>query len=218
MIWSLVRRARAQTRWLLAGSLGFALFSQQAFAEESGGGKVVAIEEDWELIVKEPDDETQAPQVTCIISPDDGSLFAAFNLNHKSFPEYDPGGLHLQLWNGEVPLGSAAFPDDSSLRTNNEVVTWTTRMEVKEGQLRFEIVAGSSNTWGTFGGTGTLKAAISSSAENLNQYDPANSVGNSGIGYASNRVTSLKLKGVRKILHSGDVVEDNSSRTVYPQD
>jgi hypothetical protein len=187
---------------------------------EDDGGKVVAIEEDWELVLKEPDEETEAPQVTCILAPSnsDHDVFAAFNINHKSYPAYDAGGLHLQLWDDDTPLDSATFASDALLKTNNEVISWTSRMRLDDGKLYFEIVSGSSTTWGDFGSSGALKVSFATEAENLNQYDPQTSVANSGVGYAGNRVASLKLKAVRKALHSGDVVEDNSPRTVYPHD
>lgn len=218
---SIDRRARASCcKWILAWSIAGLLFvaAPEAYADESQAGKVVAIEEDWELVVKEPDQETQAPQVTCIIAPttSDNGVFAAFNLNHKSFPQYEAGGLHLQLWNDGTPLASAKFPSDQLLKTPNEVVTWTTRMSLLDGQLTFEIVSGSSETWGDFGDTGNLKAAVATELEDLNQYESAYSAANSGVGFAGNRVTSLKLKALRKLLLSGDVIEDNNARTVHP--
>ena len=206
--------------WIVPGVTGlFLLVAADARADDEGGGNVVAIEEDWELVVKEPDEETQAPQVTCIIAPnDDAGVFAAFNLNHKSFPQYDPGSLHLQAWHNETALHSAQFPSDALLTTHDETVTWTMRMHIQEARLWFEVVSGSSHTWGDFGSTGTLKTSVATELTDLNQYDPDDSASNSGIGYAGNRVTSLKLKAVRKVLKSGDVVEDTETRTIHPQD
>ncbi len=206
--------------WLVPAVAGlFLVVSADTRADGEQSANVVAIEEDWELVVKEPDQETQAPQVTCIIAPnnDDAGLFAAFNLNHKSFPQYDAGGLHLQLWQGDTPLDSAQFPSDALLATANETITWTMRMHLHEGRLWFEIVSGSSNTWGDFGHAGTLKASIATETPNLNHYEAGDSMSNSGVGFAGNRVTSLKLIAVRKVLESGDVVEDNQTRTVHPQ-
>jgi hypothetical protein len=206
--------------WLVPGITGLFLGMATDVRADGDSGNVVAIEEDWELVVKEPDEETAAPQVTCIIAPndDDEGVYAAFNLNHKSFPQYDAGGLHLQTWHGATPLESAQFPSDALLTTPDETITWTMRMHVQEEHLWFEVVSGSSSTWGNFGGTGTLKASVATQLTNLNQYEPNDSAANSGIGYAGNRVTSLKLKAVRKLLKSGDVVEDTETRTVYPQD
>jgi hypothetical protein len=104
------------------------------------------------------------------------------------------------------------------LRTPGEVVTWTVRMKLEDGQLTFEIVEGASETWGSFAESGALKVSVASALENLNQYQSAFSKTNSGVGFGGNRVTSLKLKKVSKLLESGDVVEDNSSQTVFPKD
>jgi hypothetical protein len=206
--------------WCL-GTLGLLLVAPAvACADESPAGQVVAVEEDWELIIKEPDQETQAPQVSCVMAPtsDDSGVFAAFNLNHKSFPQYDAGGLHLQLWNNQVALASATFPSDALLGTVNEAIRWTMQMRLENGQLIFEVVSGSSDTWGTFGGTGVLNVSVASELGNLDQYQPEYSVANSGVGYAGNRVTSLKLKAVRKLLESGQVLQDNNPRVVFPHD
>jgi hypothetical protein len=179
---------------------------------------VVAVEEDWVLTVKEPDPNTQSPQVSCIIAPNDDGVFAAFNLNHRAYPQYAPGGLHLQLWQGEQTLQSAEFPVSSLMSTQDESVAWTTRMELKGGQLQIEVVNGESATWGNFGGTGTLKVVKSSALCDLNDYRSGASKSNSGIGYAGNRVASLKLKAVRKVLRGGDVVEDTNPLYVYPHE
>ena len=47
---------------------------------------VVQIEEDWELVVGETDQDVTAPQVTTAMSPrgDVDSLHAIFNLNHQA--------------------------------------------------------------------------------------------------------------------------------------
>jgi hypothetical protein len=184
----------------------------------SADSDLVRVEEDWELIVKEPDLETVSPQVTCIISPHGhvNGLFAAFNINHKTHPAWEPGGLQLQLWNGDVSVAGYNFPRHDLLNTVDERITWTQSVEVQGGQLKFEVVNGDSNTWGKFGGQGYLRATIDSPVENLNSYSSAVSVANSGISYAANRVTSLKLLKVRGYNQQGDVFQDNTVKVVFP--
>lgn len=178
---------------------------------------VVAIEEDWELVVASPDANSTAPQVSCTISPLShvGSLHAAFELNHQSQPEFTAGGLQLQLWNDEQPLGSRKFPEPAVLSADNEAVHWTQALRIEDGTLTFEITEGSSTTWGSFGGQGYLKASLTTDLENLNEYDPDVSVRNSGVAYAGNRVTKLVLKRVRATLATGEVIEDTTQRVVH---
>ncbi len=182
--------------------------------------QVVRVEEDWEMVLGTPEPENDAPQVACVISStgDVNSLHAAFNLNHRSLPEYVAGGLQLQIWDGETPRLAKIFPNDNIMSQTGETVTWTQAMELKDGKLTFDIVNGESSTWGQFGGQGYLKDNIDTSLTNLNQYSPDVSVRNSGISFASNRVQSLTLKRVRLVLATGEILEDNNPRTVYAQE
>jgi len=200
---------------LLAGiACSFAFALSTAVAADTD---IVRIEEDWELVVKQPDVTTVSPQVTCVISPfaHANGLFAAFNLNHKSYPVWEPGGLQLQLWNGDAPMTGYNFPQNHLLNSADESVTWTQTMEVQGGQLKFEVVNGDSSTWGKFGGQGYLRATVTSPVEDLNNYSSDVTVANSGISYAANRVTSLKLLKVRAHNRRGDVVEDSAAKVVF---
>ena len=181
---------------------------------------IVSVEEDWELVVRMPDSNSVAPQVTCFLSPTSSfdALFGAFDLNHRSVPDFQAGGLQVQLWNGDYSVDARMADDDSTMSSNAETVSWTQKMSLVNGQLVFEIVNGSSTTWGAFGGPGELQAATTSRLANLNGYDSTFSTDNSGVGYAANRVHSLVLKRVRLITDSGDVLEDTTSRTAFPLD
>ena len=208
-----VRSARACA--VLAGIA--CVFSWAAASTLAANTDIVRVEEKWELVVKQPDTTTVSPQVTCIISPHghaDG-LFAAFNLNHKSYPTWVPGGLQLQLWNGDAPIAGYNFPHDELLNTSDEVVRWTQSMELVGTQLKFEILRGHSTTWGDFGGQGYLRAYVESPVQDLNNYSSDISVANSGISYAANRVTSLKLLRVRAYNRNGDLAEDSTVKVVY---
>lgn len=179
--------------------------------------QVVCVEEEWELVVATPDLNRTAPQVTCAFSPvsEMESLYTTFELNHQSQPEFVPGGMQLQVWRGEELLASRKFPQNHIMSTDGETVRWTQRMTLQDGVLTFEIVNGTSQTWGAFGGQGYLCTTVLTDLPNLNGYSPTLSVENSGIGYAANRVQSLVLKSIRAVTSTGDVYEDNTIRTPY---
>ena len=181
--------------------------------------QVVRVEEDWELVLGTPDADSDAPQVTCVISPVGNvkSVHAAFSVNHQSLPEFVAGGLQLQVWDDELQLGSRKFPNGSVMQQPGETVRWTQCMELVEGTLVFEIRTGTSATWSNFGGQGYLKTAVSSTLANLNGYNPAVSVANSGVGYAGNRVESLVLRSIRLTTSTGEVLESNAEYIVYPR-
>ena len=180
--------------------------------------RVVQVEEDWELVVLEPDSGTVGPQVTCMMSPINGEdgLHMTFELNHKSGAQFVPGGFTMQLWTGESWISTKRSDTSTVMSTPAETVRWTQSMKIIGENLTFEIKDGSSSTWGAFGdGSEKLKSSACWGQDNINGYSPDNSVHLSGIGFASNRVHSLVLKKVRVHTASGQVYEDNTLRTVY---
>ncbi len=124
---------------------------------------VMAVEEDWELVVGDPDPSVCGPQVTCAMSPigDADSLHAIFNINHQTLDSFIPGGMQLQVWNGEQPVTDRRHPNKAILMQPDEKLQWTQKMSVSDGTLTFAVIAGSSATWGSFGGQGYLTAISS---------------------------------------------------------
>ena len=181
---------------------------------------IVRVEEDWEMVVGEPDPDTDSPQVTCVISAcgDVESVHAVFELNQQSLPIFSPGGLQLQLWDGEVPLCDRKFPSYAILAQAGETIRWTQSVELDDGKLIFEIKDGTSTTWGGFGGQGYLKAVVDTTLTSLNAYRPEISANNSGINYAENRVQSLILKRVRAYTSTGEMIEHDTARVVHSLD
>lgn len=178
---------------------------------------VVRVEEDWELVVAAPDPDSDAPQITCTISPTGqiASIHAAFDLNQRSLPDFQAGGLQLQVWDGETPVCAKTAPSGALMATPGEVVRWTQTMQLSESGLVFEITNGDSTTWGSFGGQGYLKAILPTQLSSLDGYNPSVSVENSGVGYAGNRVQLLVLKRVRYYTSDGQQWEDTIERIVH---
>jgi hypothetical protein len=197
-------------------ALAYSVFGVSQVLSQSSP-EVVQVEEDWELVILNPDSGNTAPQVTCTISPHShlNGLYSTFELNHKTVPEFAGGGVHLQTWVGEHNLARKSHSDTSALSTAGETIVWTSRMSVQSNSLTFAIVNGSSTTWGSFGSGTTLTASYGTSLTNLNSYSCQLSVQNSGVGFASNRVSSLVLKRVRYTLADGTVLTDDSPRVVH---
>jgi hypothetical protein len=192
-----------------------AITAGQAWSQE--GPQVLQVEEDWELVVANPDSGNTAPQVTCTISPYPhlDNLHSVIEINHKTVPSFAAGGFHLQTWAGEYNLTRKSLESGASLATSGEVVTWTSRMKLTDYSLSFSVRNGNSTTWGTFGGGTALYSSYGTSLDNLNGYSPDFSVENSGVGFASNRVRSLTLKRVRYTLADGSVLTDDTPRIVH---
>ncbi len=214
---SRARRARKAGRRAFvigAGVLALMLFQGAV----SHADDIVKVEEDWQLVMDEPDLMTVSPQVTCTISPAGNldSLYAVFDMNLRNFPSYEAGGVQLQMWNGESPVAAVRSNTGVVLQTTGETITWTQQMTLSDGQMSFAVVNGNSDTWGNFGDESSIALVGSTTLENLNAYHPDLSVADSGVGYGANRVVSLTLVEIRVYSAAGLVSQDTTPRLVYP--
>jgi hypothetical protein len=178
---------------------------------------LVRVEEDWELVIGEPDANSVGPQVISTMSPNNDiySTYFTAEFNHRSAPTWTPGGISIHRWSGEWRMGSYDRDDRSVMKTNSETVTWTQALYVDNGRLNFKLFNGVSDTWGPFGYTGLVKLDCSWGVTHLNSYTPAVSVAQSGPAYAGNRVHSLKIVRIRKTFSDGTTQTDNTERIVH---
>ncbi len=159
-------------------------------------GPVVRIEQDWELIVNEPDDDTASPQVATQMNLDaSGESFAIFAINFQQVPSFWPGGLEIQLWDGEEVIDVDAFAA-YELSQIDESIRWTQVLEIKEGKIRFYVKDGNSESFGSFGGT-SFSVDRPTSIANLDQFQVEDTLKNSGVLLGANRVKRLVLKETR---------------------
>jgi len=170
---------------------------------------VVKIEEHWELTVGLPDTERCAPQVTLVMSPENGleNDYFLFLINYSTIPEFSAGGLQLQHWKGEQPVATVGSTNVSALHHQEERITWTQKLTIEDGVLTLDIENGQSQTWGSFGNGGILRFSIPTSLTRLNEYQPRISIEQSGIGYAGNRVSSLVLRKLAWAMSDGQEYE-----------
>lgn len=172
----------------------------------NGGATVWRIEEVWEATIDNPDADLAAPHITTTFSPTGNgeTQHAIININHVTLDYFQPGGIQIQVWNGEQPVTHQRVPWQNVLENPHEVVSWTQSMTQIGSDIIYQITNGHSTTWGNFGGQGFLTAKVHSESNNLNQYDPTFSIQNSGVVYAANRVSSLKLKSIKIFTSDGE--------------
>jgi hypothetical protein len=173
--------------------------------------RIVHLEEHWELRLGQPDPDRSAPQTTMAMSPDGGldSVHFLFTLNHVSVPEYKPGGMQVQAWDGDQLAGDRVAEEIGPLAHSNEVVRWVQRLTLHDGTLSFQILNGEGESWGAFGGD-DLSLNVATSLPNLNGYKPGISITESQVSYAENRVESLTLTKLVWITDDGEVHEMNA--------
>lgn len=158
-----------------------------------------AVEEDWELVILQPDLIGVGPQITTCMSPVAGNpspFFVAFNLNYRERPHFLAGGMQVQVW-AQSQVVSASSSSSAQFATPGETVQWTQRMWLLGGLVLYDINNGQSTTWGAFGSGWDLATVFPASVSSLEGYDPDASVRTSGAGWESNLVTRLTLARVR---------------------
>jgi hypothetical protein len=172
---------------------------------------VISVEEHWELKISQPESDRSAPQATMVMSPTAGldGVHFLVELNHSSAPSYAPGGVQVQLWEGDELLQSHVAHDGTALDHGNETITWVQRMVLQDGKILFQVADGQSESWGAFGGD-ELSLSTSTTLSWLNKYRPSVSLSESQVGYAENRVVSLVLTKLVWVTDDGEVHEQNA--------
>lgn len=180
----------------------------------NGSSEIVRIEEDWCLLITQPDPNRASPQVSTQMARSPWtSRFCNFHLNSCDVPTYTQGGLQMQVWHGGQNLAIQNSTDRSVMSTDNELITWTQYLRSDGSHLYFGISPGAvSQTWGDFGG---LEMTITGGYIDLSGYDPDSSQQNSGVTFGANRVSSLILLGVRKIREDGTIESDYTPRIIF---
>jgi hypothetical protein len=184
-----------------------------------GGGSlpgvvVVRVEEDWSLLVNQPDQNFAAPQVsTQMARAPWAPRFCNFHINSTDIPAFASGGLQLQVWKGSSNLAYLNSSTSPVLATNNELITWTQYLTQNgSGGLTFGISAASSQTFGDFSG---MSLDIPGGSTVLDNYSPDYSLQNSGVTFGANRVSSFVITQVRMYYSDGSVATDSTPRVVY---
>lgn len=170
---------------------------------------IYRVEEDWELVVREPDPGIHSPQVTlftCPFASGDGQYFQ-FQLNHAADAWFSGGGFQVAAVVNEDLVDRARSVVETPLSINGDVVQWTVVMAVIDGQFLYAVKDGHAGAWGNFGGPEYLVRMPAGTTQDLSGYSYQNSLGSLDVGFGANRVESLRLKRVRYYDTSGDVDE-----------
>ena len=179
------------------------------------------VEEDWELQVNNPDPNLDLPQIVTVFGPTNAAFdtHTIFELNHGTLPGFGEGGMQLQVWWSDYLVGYLSQQAPVEFNTQDEVVSYTTvtALEQANGQhLTMAVKNGTSTTYGTFGNNNSLKVWLFTERNDLNPYDPNNSIENSRVTFGSNHVQYFKRKAIRFYDANGDLyAESTTERFVH---
>ena len=131
---------------LVMCGLAFGVISQSSGSDT----RIIRVEEEWELSVGTPDVESNSPQVVCAMTPFSSlnGLYMTFEINHCSNPDYVAGGLNVLVWSGEQHLATKSSANLCEMDTAGETMCWTQAMELRDGQLTFEVIGGQFHDLG----------------------------------------------------------------------
>lgn len=210
---------RTLPRRLLVPAVACVIALAGAVHAQAPGPNVFRVEEDWSLVVLTPDVDVNGPQVTCVISPlTINDAYCAFDINYHTQPDYSAGGLQMHVWDPNSPMVTCNFPNTGLMKTPGETVTWTQNMWLAGGVLSFQVTNGNSQTWGSFGGAGSVLLSVNTSLTDLNGYNSNVSLASSGVSFATNLVSSLTLEAVRWYDVNGNLIQQNTTpQVVHPQ-
>jgi hypothetical protein len=200
--------------------LTVALTNSSQAQDGNSDPEITMILEQWEVKVADPDVDTNSPQLSTIMTPDNSHPedFFAFELNHSTIPEFSPGGMQVQYWSGDQLSKYQYSATNELIDESPDTIIWTQRLSLNNGQLRFQIINGDSESFGDFGGSALFTLTTPSNLQSLNAYSYEESAKYSNVTYGTNRVEKMQLKRVR--FYSGStlvkqmntpIVVDNSS-------
>ncbi|MEW4490385.1 hypothetical protein AB1L42_20030 [Thalassoglobus sp. JC818] len=176
------------------------------------------VEEDWELVVNNPDPNADCPQIATVFGPTDARFdtHTLFELNHGTLPSFGEGGMQLQVWFGDYLIGYQRQRAPAELSTSNERITYTTATAIEGGHLTMSVFNGSSTTFGSFGESNALKVWLFTNRDDLNPYHPGNSIEHSKVTFGANRVDYFKRSAIRFYDEDGDLyAQDLTDRYVH---
>ena len=201
----IVNSVATTLRERIVGGIVFALVSAvlpTCVAEDSS---IYKVEEDWEMVINEPDPSNYSPQVTLYTSPsvnlDD--VYFQLQMNYAADAGFSAGGFHVAAVKNDEILDEARSDTRRVLAIDGDHVRWTSVMAVIHNKVLFAIKDGTGAEWGAFGGPDYLVKMTSSPVPDLSEYHPQQSLENVDIGFGANRVQSLTLLQVRVFYTDG---------------
>lgn len=196
------------TAWTASAVLASSLEEELAEAPP-----ILRVEEDWELAIETPDPNADCPQIVTVFGPTNANFgtHTLFELNHGTLPRFQQGGMQIQVWWADWLVGYKSQFAPTELSTASEVIRYTTVTNLNphnndnsdtasnsyQNTLDLKIINGQSETWGTFGDTSDLSIRLYTNRDDLNPYDPYNSIRHSRVTFGANRVNRFVRTQIR---------------------
>ncbi len=177
--------------------------------------QITRVEEDWRVRIVQPDSEITAPQFTAVMVPDgsDESTYFSVEFNHSTSPDFEHGGMQLQVWRDDQFEDSTGRLSENTLGTHDENISWTQYAEVSGTDLTLGVSSFKSSTLDGEFDPETAKVVLYDFGGNLGNYNFNQSLDSSAVGFSGNRVGYMYLIQVRaysgnQLVQTIDVQQD----------
>lgn len=198
------RFGTARTTVIAGGLCLFAALGSVAHATDP---TLYMVEEDWELVINEPDVKINSPQIAFFLYPDadHSDCYFQLQMNYAAEDGYSSGGFRVGAFCDEIPVDEERSQIRQTLAWDNDKIEWTNAMAVFNGKLMFAVKDGYGTQWGHFGGPEYLVQMDDQELHSLDHYTPEASLESVDVGFGKNRVASIRLKTVRLTYTNGHV-------------
>jgi len=102
----------------------------------------------------------------------------------------------------------------ATLYRTSDRIQYTIAMEKVTDGIKFELLNGSSRTWGRFAQT-PVAVTLPTNISGLDGYSPDFSVSSSGVNLGAHRVDLLYITAVRSAFSNGQTVTDGTDRVIH---
>ncbi|MEO1617939.1 MAG: hypothetical protein AAFV88_18945 [Planctomycetota bacterium] len=179
--------------------------------------KLFLVEEDWEVVITEPDAAINSPQIAFFLFPDaeHDDCYFQLQMNYSAEDGYSSGGFRVGAFCNEVPMDEERSRVSEMLTWDNDRISWTSAMAVFDGKLMYALKDGDGQQWGNFGGPEYLVEMDDQDLHALDHYSPTKSLESLDIGFGKNRVASVRLKRVRLKYTNGHTVTVEINQLAY---
>ncbi|MCO6043584.1 hypothetical protein NG895_06665 [Aeoliella sp. ICT_H6.2] len=177
--------------------------------------EVVIVEIRFALTLNDTDVMKSSPQFyTCVPLGNDKCFVITWNYFDQ--PSFCPGGVQCQVWDNGTLLSVQEIPA-SELYVNGDVIRWTQKIWVSQGDCYMSLNGLSSSTWGSSLSTAETLVCPNTGMINLNSFSVAEVVKESGIQHGHNRVVSFTVTDVQSKDSEDDKkpIVDSATHMIY---
>lgn len=207
---------KLESRLIRIAVIGLVFCHASGVTAEDGERRLIRVEEDWVALIAEPDPSTSSPQILNVISPTQSAseVFGLIQVNHRDQPTFNEGGLQVQVRRGSGLIGTAQSSRTATLSRSNDSLKYTVAMQLTETGIRFELLNGTSRTWGRFAQS-PVTVTVTEDSPTLEHYTPEFSTENTCVNLGAHRVELLYMNTTRRTFDNGDVVTDTTDRVLH---